>query len=112
MIAAACASCLPLSGRAPGGQEALTAYQVLRRWPGHTLLRLWPRTGRTHQLRVHLAHSGAPIQGDPLYNPRPLEGPRLMLHADTLGLSLPGGAPVLFRIGLPPDIKASIQRLS
>ncbi len=103
---------LTLAGQPPGGQEALTAYRVLRRWPGHTLLRLWPHTGRTHQLRVHLAHIGAPICGDPLYNPRPLEAPRLMLHADTLGLTLPGGARVLFRIGLPPDIKAFTRRLA
>jgi tRNA pseudouridine32 synthase/23S rRNA pseudouridine746 synthase len=49
------------------GKPALTRYEVLRRNPGHTRMALYPQTGRSHQLRVHLAAIGHPIVGDPLY---------------------------------------------
>ena len=51
----------------PGGQSAVTRWRVERRLPGTTLLRLFPETGRRHQLRVHLAAIGHPILGDLLY---------------------------------------------
>lgn len=72
-----------------GGRPALTRFQLLCCEEGRCWLRLWPETGRTHQLRVHLAHLNAPIVGDRLYNPRWHSAPRLMLHA--------------LRIALPPD---------
>ncbi|WP_061777307.1 RluA family pseudouridine synthase [Levilactobacillus senmaizukei] len=50
-------------------QPAITHYTVLDHQPGATLVRLWLETGRTHQLRVHLAHSGHALVGDPLYGP-------------------------------------------
>ena len=56
-----------LPAGAKGAQTARTDAEVIARWPGHALLRLWPRTGRTHQLRVHLADAGWPIVQDPLY---------------------------------------------
>jgi 23S rRNA pseudouridine1911/1915/1917 synthase len=56
-----------LPAGAKGAQTARTDAEVIARWPGHALLRLWPRTGRTHQLRVHLADAGWPIVHDPLY---------------------------------------------
>ena len=52
---------------AAGARPAHTAVAVVARWPGHALVRLRPRTGRTHQLRVHLAEAGWPIVHDPLY---------------------------------------------
>lgn len=70
-----------------GGKPALTRYEVIAEAGGQQWLRLWPRTGRTHQLRVHLAHLGAPILGDRLYNPHRQDASRLMLHA--LRLTLP-----------------------
>ncbi|SIP98287.1 23S rRNA pseudouridine1911/1915/1917 synthase [Alkalispirochaeta americana] len=74
----------------PGaGKPAHTAFQVLRRFPQHTLVLLKPSTGRTHQLRVHLASLGNPILGDPLYArpDRQLPQATLMLHARLLELS-------------------------
>lgn len=50
-------------------QPAVTHYTAVDHQPGATLVRLWLETGRTHQLRVHLAHSGHPLVGDPLYGP-------------------------------------------
>jgi 23S rRNA pseudouridine1911/1915/1917 synthase len=79
-----------------GGRTALTFYRVLRAWTveeaAYALVALAPRTGRTHQLRVHLRQAGAPIVGDPVYgrpDPR-LPGATLMLHARRLKIRLPG----------------------
>ena len=69
-----------------GGQRAITRYAIEKTASGKQLVRLWPETGRTHQLRVHLAHLGAPIVGDRLYGPRPQEGQRLLLHAQRIEL--------------------------
>jgi RluA family pseudouridine synthase len=77
---------------AKGGKSASTSFEVLDRKTSLVLLR--PHTGRTHQLRVHMAHIGTPIVGDVLYgNTPPLPGSRLMLHAlrydiPTMGLSV------------------------
>jgi 23S rRNA pseudouridine1911/1915/1917 synthase len=64
-----------------GGKRAVTHYVVEDTAHDRQLVRLWPETGRTHQLRVQLAHLGAPILGDRLYGPPQLAGERLMLHA-------------------------------
>ncbi len=71
-----------------GGQQALTRYRVLRRVRERALVELRPETGRTHQLRVHLSHAGAPIVGDEAYGGAPAE--RLFLHARDLVLARPG----------------------
>jgi 23S rRNA pseudouridine1911/1915/1917 synthase len=52
------------------GREAVTHYRLVERFPGHSLLRVILETGRTHQIRVHLAHIGHPLAGDPLYGGR------------------------------------------
>jgi len=68
--------------KGPRPRPALTEYEVIREFAAFSYVRLFPRTGRTHQLRVHLAHAGHPVLGDPLYgNPLALPFPRLALHA-------------------------------
>ncbi|MCC5983498.1 MAG: RNA pseudouridine synthase [Rhodobacteraceae bacterium] len=74
------------------GRPALTDWKVLRRAEDHTRVRLMPRTGRSHQLRVHMLALGHPILGDPLYaRGDALTHPRLMLHARNLRLRHPDG---------------------
>lgn len=74
------------------GRPSQTHWQVLMRAPLSTRLRLTPRTGRSHQLRVHMLAMGHPILGDNFYAPEPiaLAAERLMLHAETLTLFHPG----------------------
>ncbi len=72
------------------GRPAVTDWEVAARAPGETRMRLMPRTGRSHQLRVHMAEIGHPILGDPLYAPPAAAAhPRLMLHAESLGFRHP-----------------------
>jgi len=87
-----------------GGQRALTRYEVIAEDGGRQWLRLWPETGRTHQLRVHLAHLGAPIVGDRLYNPDWQQAGRLLLHAWRITLPAADGWPErAFTAPLPAD---------
>ena len=70
------------------GKAATTLYQVLKRFPKSTLMALYPQTGRTHQLRVHMAHLGHPILGDEKYGRRE-SFPRLALHAQSIAFTHP-----------------------
>jgi 23S rRNA pseudouridine1911/1915/1917 synthase len=70
------------------GKHALTHYKVIRSYGNYSLLLLRPKTGRTHQLRVHLRSIGHPIIGDPIYGNS--DSHTLMLHAKSLTLLLPG----------------------
>jgi len=74
------------------GRNAVTYYKVVNSWHTHSLLLLRPRTGRTHQLRVHLRHIGHPILGDPIYGNADKLFPdaSLMLHSKSLAIVLPG----------------------
>jgi 23S rRNA-/tRNA-specific pseudouridylate synthase len=67
-----------------GGKWAETRFEVLDEEEGIQVVRLYPVTGRTHQLRVHMANLGAPIMGDILYGNK--DAPRLMLHAHRITL--------------------------
>lgn len=72
------------------GRPAQTDWQVISRLPNETRVRLHPLTGRSHQLRVHMAELGHPILGDPIYAAGPaLDHPRMMLHAESLSLHHP-----------------------
>ena len=97
-----------------GGRRALTFYTVLKEYDGYTLASLRPRTGRTHQLRVHMRHLKAPILGDPLYgrpDPRFPEA-TLMLHARSLAIRLPGESePRVFTAPLPNRFRAVLKEL-
>jgi len=95
-----------------GGLRAVTRYRVTGESQGVQWVRLWPETGRTHQLRIHMAFMGAPILGDRLYGP--LRGPgrkgpaqgrcRLMLHACRIALPEMGGLPGrAYEAPLPED---------
>lgn len=87
-----------------GGQRATTRYEVVAEWGDRQWVRLWPETGRTHQLRVHMAYLGAPILGDRLYSPQPSGVERLMLHARRIELPAGNGfARCSFEASLPGD---------
>ena len=88
-----------------GGRFARTRYEVIERGRGHTLLRCDLDTGRTHQIRVHLAALGHPIAGDAEYGGRHAgEPPRPMLHAWRLRLRHPRtGADMTFEVAPPGD---------
>ncbi|MDR3123162.1 MAG: RluA family pseudouridine synthase [Treponema sp.] len=97
------------------GKPALTRYRVIHSWGDYSLLALRPRTGRTHQLRVHLRHLGHPILGDGVYGVPDKHFPEatLMLHARTLAIVLPGqDAPSLFKAPLPARFRDFIAALS
>ena len=81
------------------GKKAVTEWKVLSRSETTTRVALFPKTGRSHQLRVHMQSLGFPIVGDPIYG---TPGERLMLHAQSLELTHPlSGAPI--RLECPPD---------
>jgi 23S rRNA pseudouridine1911/1915/1917 synthase len=69
------------------GKPARTDFTVIHRGASHTLLQAWPRTGRTHQIRLHMTHINHPILGDSFYSGAPHN--RLMLHAESLYFNHP-----------------------
>jgi tRNA pseudouridine32 synthase/23S rRNA pseudouridine746 synthase len=85
------------------GRAARTDWRVVRVEDGTTRLRLYPHTGRSHQLRVHMAEIGHQILGDPFYASGPARDfPRLMLHAEALRIRHPdGGAGISFSAPCP-----------
>jgi len=96
----------------PAGQSAVTGYRVLEKSGGFSLVELTPRTGRTHQIRVHMAAIGCPLAGDWLYGTedRTLIG-RPALHAAGLELTHPvTGRTLRFSAPLPDDIKQILER--
>lgn len=108
-----------------GGRQAITHWRVRERLPGTTLLELEPETGRTHQLRVHLAALGHPIVGDPIYG-RPVATrgvakdvvavlaacPRLALHAAGIGFQHPStGRSLTIVAPCPPDLVPVLMAL-
>ena len=95
-----------------GGRESRTRYRVIERMGGHTLLEMYLETGRTHQIRVHLAYIGHSILGDTVYGKRDPLLDRHFLHAYHLGFQHPiGGAPVEFRSPLPDELACVLDRL-
>jgi 23S rRNA pseudouridine1911/1915/1917 synthase len=98
------------------GREARTRWSVQRRFPasGISWLEIRPETGRTHQIRVHLASVGLPLVGDPVYG-RHHRSPLLErpgLHAAVLGFQHPtSGEPMRFDAGLPRDLTAALDAL-
>jgi 23S rRNA-/tRNA-specific pseudouridylate synthase len=106
----------------PGkGREAWTSYRVVGRFPHATFVEAALHTGRTHQIRVHLAHLGFPVVGDDTYGPRQnkrftkltgLTAPRQMLHASKIAFTHPKtGKKVRCEAPLPKDFRAVMKAL-
>jgi len=110
-----------------GGRESITHYRVIRRFRAHTHVRVQLETGRTHQIRVHLAHAGYPIVGDRVYGGRlampkgageslraALRAfPRQALHAARLQFVHPvTGRPLECRSALPADMRTLLETLA
>lgn len=96
------------------GREAITEYHTLESFPAHTLLEVHPLTGRTHQIRVHLAFLGCPVAGDTVYGRRKPTLPlmRHFLHAARLKITLPGeSVPRQFEAPLPEDLLQALTAL-
>jgi 23S rRNA pseudouridine1911/1915/1917 synthase len=92
----------------PNGKPSTTYYKVLQETSKYSLIELRPTTGRTHQLRVHLAQIGHPIIGDSLYGGG-THGDRLFLHAKSLEITLPNGERKTFTAPLPPEFAELLQ---
>ncbi len=110
-----------------GGKPAVTHYRIRQRYLAHTLLDVKLETGRTHQIRVHMAHIRHPIVGDPVYGGRKrIPGgldektvealhrfPRQALHARRLGLAHPlTGEPMSWEAEPPADMQALVEALA
>ncbi len=94
----------------PRGKQALTRYQTEAAQAGLSLVRLWPITGRTHQIRLHLAHLGCPVADDYFYgNLTGIVG-RTALHASRLGFTHPAtGKQLELFAPLPPDMAKAVK---
>ena len=90
------------------GKSAVTGYEVLEKTDLHTKLLLKPKTGRTHQLRVHLEEVGHPIVGDILYEGEAAD--RLYLHAYQLRLTLPDGSLHSFEAPVPDEFSKIMDK--
>lgn len=99
------------------GRMSITKYQTLNAFDDISFLRVHPETGRTHQIRVHLAHMGHPVVGDKQYGKRPrkkvaITTQRQMLHAERLAFNHPAtGQRVEFAAPLPADMALVLKKL-
>ena len=105
-----------------GGRVALTFWKVLKRFPDHTLLEVTPKTGRRHQIRVHLKSLGLPAAGDKKYSvetvrpgvgraQKPKNLGRMFLHAEYLSFISPAGARFSFHCPLPDELEITLRNL-
>jgi 23S rRNA pseudouridine1911/1915/1917 synthase len=107
-----------MTARLARGRAAWSEYRVLRRLQGFTLLEVRIGTGRTHQIRVHLASIGHPVVGDRLYGaPAKISGqptlPRYFLHAHRIKFAQPStGKPVTIESPLAPELEAWLKHLT
>jgi len=95
------------------GKKSATSYLVVQRFSEHSLVEVYPHTGRRHQIRVHLYSTGHPIAGDPLYGPKKMRQtfPRLMLHAFKLTFHLPSGGEIAVEAAVPGSFSMVLSTL-
>ena len=95
-------------------REAITEYKILENFNNYTLVEVYPKTGRTHQIRVHFKAIGHPIVCDKLYSKSiscPFGLSRQFLHASSLELTLPDKSQNRFEAGLPDDLEKALGEL-
>lgn len=96
-------------------KNAITEYEVLKEYTGYSLLEIAPKTGRTHQIRVHLKSIGHPVVCDPLYAGKKLVCPpelgRLFLHAQKLSFVSPAGESLTVETDSPPELAGFLKNL-
>ena len=96
------------------GRPAVTYFRVVERFPDASLLEVAIETGRTHQIRVHLAFIGHPVVGDPVYGrvrSSRADLNRQFLHASGLAFRLPDGTPMRFEALIADDLQRSLEHL-
>jgi len=96
-------------------RDAVTEYEVIERFEGYTLVNVYPKTGRTHQIRVHMKSMGHPVACDALYVHKGDNCPdrlaRHFLHAKSLEIELYSGCRIKIEADLPDDLKGSLAKL-
>lgn len=106
---------IPHRGKLRDEKAAVTDYRVVKKYTRFSLLEVQPRTGRTHQIRVHLKHIGTPIAGDRVYAPQNAPRPegltRLFLHAQRLEFTAPDGKAMSLETDLPGDLQKVLSAL-
>lgn len=106
---------LPQDPGAADKREAETQYRVLQEFKDYTMIEAVPKTGRKHQIRVHMAYLGHPIVGDKLYGfknqPCPEGLKRQFLHAEYLKIQMPDGSTKEFQADPPEDLKKVLGEL-
>jgi 23S rRNA pseudouridine1911/1915/1917 synthase len=97
------------------GKMAITEYKVVKKYRDFSLVEVYPKTGRMHQIRVQMASIGYPVVGDKLYGSRSLFGRspvgRQFLHAFYLSFSLPNGKKLALETDLPEDLRVFLTKL-
>lgn len=97
------------------GRPAETRWQVLHRYPDHALLEVTPKTGRMHQIRVHMKALGWPVAGDKKYGLDKRKDPknvgRMFLHAEYLSFTMPSGEKFSFHAPLPAELETTLRNI-
>jgi 23S rRNA pseudouridine1911/1915/1917 synthase len=95
-------------------RDAITDYEVVKSYTDYTLVKVMPKTGRTHQIRVHMKSIGCPLVGDSLYaagKPMPEGLDRLFLHAQRVEVTGPAGNRLALEIDLPASLQKGLDTL-
>ncbi|MBI5079424.1 RNA pseudouridine synthase, partial [Candidatus Wolfebacteria bacterium] len=94
-------------------KEAITEYKVIKFFNNYSLIEVYPKTGRTHQIRVHLSSIGHPIIGDGLYGPKqnPFGLKWQFLHAESLEFNIPDGGRIKIEAELSEELKEILRKI-